>query len=517
MSEIINSSLKTTVKSTAVVLFGVVVSYCIWFITKVLIVRNTTKEELGIYSIVVAMAGILSTIACLGIPEGVPRYIAIFLGENKEREANSASRTAIKVGVLSGALSFLLLSAFSGIIARYIFYKPQIETPLLVMSFFIPLSILVSILVGILRGHNIIYPKVYFLDMGQPFFFLMLLCVIFAIHLPFISILYAYTLAMIPVFIFTWLCYSKEVGISQKQFDSAYGKELIKFSAPLLIANVLNIFLLWCDTLMLGRYTGAQIVGSYTVGITLARVMTIPLGALAFVFMPLAGRMYAQEQFSELKRIYQILTKWNFFVTLPIFFVLFFFPEMTITFLFGERFLDAATPLRMLAIAFLFHASLGTNGTLLIVLGLSKTVMTISAFGVLLNILFNYVLIKRLGLGIMGAAVATLVSYVLLNVMTSIAVYRRSGIHPVTAGYMKPVVGSAVMGLAMYALVKSLPIFSVWLMPLYLALFLGGYIFCLLVTRSLDREDIFLFVTVTKKLGLDMVWLRKILGRFSSE
>ncbi len=101
MSEIINSSLKTTVKSTAVVLFGVVVSYCIWFITKVLIVRNTTKEELGIYSIVVAMAGILSTIACLGIPEGVPRYIAIFLGENKEREANSASRTAIKVGVLS--------------------------------------------------------------------------------------------------------------------------------------------------------------------------------------------------------------------------------------------------------------------------------------------------------------------------------------------------------------------------------------------------------------------------------
>src|SRR5208283_65755 len=353
MSDIVHSSLKSAVKGSTIVFLGMVGSILLWFATKVLIVRNTTKEELGIYSIVVAVVGILSLLAGLGIQEGVPRYISLFLGEGKKNEAKAISRTAIITGLISGTAFFLFLFLFSGPIARYVFYKPELRVPLLIISFFIPLTVISTNIVGILRGYNMIYPRVFFFDIGQPFFFLLLLGLFFIMRLPFTSIFYAYSFSMSLVLLSLGAYYLAKIELPQPQLATIpqrYGRELIKFSAPLLMASVLGIVLTWCDTLILGRYTRAEEVGLYNVSISLAKLLTFPIMALEFVYMPIAGELYIKKQYSELKRTYQVLTKWNFLVTLPIFFVLFFFPEMTITFLFGARFLDSSQALRILSL-----------------------------------------------------------------------------------------------------------------------------------------------------------------------
>ena len=102
--------------------------------------------------------------------------------------------------------------------------------------------------------------------------------------------------------------------------------ELLRFSLPLLIVSLLSVVLGWTDTLMLGRYTKAASVGIYNVSISLAKLLTFPLSAISFVFMPIAGEMYARKQSAELGRTYQVLTKWIFSVTFPIFLYFIFFP-----------------------------------------------------------------------------------------------------------------------------------------------------------------------------------------------
>ena len=97
MSEIVNSSLKTAVKGTAFVLFGLVVGMFLSFATKVLIVRNSTKEEFGIYSLAFAVVSIISLVSSLGLQQGVPRYVSIFLGEGKGDDADSISRVSASV------------------------------------------------------------------------------------------------------------------------------------------------------------------------------------------------------------------------------------------------------------------------------------------------------------------------------------------------------------------------------------------------------------------------------------
>jgi O-antigen/teichoic acid export membrane protein len=153
---------------------------------------------------------------------------------------------------------------------------------------------------------------------------------------------------------------------------------------------------------------------------------------------------------------------------------------------------------------------------LLMALGMTRVIMRISILGAVMNIILNYILIKRMGMGVVGASAATLVSYVAINALVSTVLYRASGIHPFTIKYIKPVVGASVIGLIIYALAKNV-FFSFWLMPLYLILFIAGYVASLLLSRSLDKEDIALFEAVTSRTGLRLEWLRRLIMRFARE
>jgi O-antigen/teichoic acid export membrane protein len=509
MSEIVNSSLKTAVKDTAKVFLGMVASLLLWFVTKILIIRNTSKDELGIYSLVVAIGGIFSLLATLGLQEGIARYVSIFIGEGKKERAKAFYRDALNLGIVSSLCVGVLLYIFSGIVSRYIFYKPELELPLSIISFFIPFFVMTNVLTGVLRGSNIVGTKVY-ADTGQPFFFLIFLSIFFILHFSFISIIYAYVFSMATVFIFISIYGFKKTGLNPF-YKKSYGgtKELLKFSIPLLTVSILGVVLNSTDTLMLGRYTKAEYVGIYNVSISLAKLLTMPLIAIEFVFMPLAGDMYAKKQNDELSRTYQVITKWIFSATLPIFFVLFFFPEMTISFLFGERFVDSSIPLRILALGFLFHTFLGISGILFIIMGMSRLLMHISFLGVVFNIFLTYIFVKLLEYGVIGASIATAISYSAVNITIAIFLYKKIKIHPITAGYIKSVICSMISGLFVYALAKILPLY-LWMMPLYLIIFISLYGISLLVTRSLDTEDFSLLQAIFEKTGIATAWIQNL-------
>ncbi|MGC2063686.1 MAG: MATE family efflux transporter [Thermodesulfovibrionales bacterium] len=513
MSNGITSSLRTAAKGTAFVLAGMAASQALWFVIRLLLVRNLSKEDLGMYSLVIAVVSIVSMMASVGLWEGATRYISIFLGQGRKVEAAAVHRSSLMIGAAAGTGACVVLLLFSGVLSRYIFYKPELSTPLMVMSFFIPVFVMAFIIASILRGYGTIIPKVYFMDIGQPLLFFGLLCLIFLLGLSFISIIWAYVLSMAAVFVLIAYYGYRKTGVGPFAFrGGGYVGELLKFSVPILSLDITSLILRWADTLMLGRYRSAEEVGVYSVSVSLAVFLTLPLMALDNVYMPIAGELYAQDRSADLARSYQVLTKWIISVTLPIFFILFFFPGMTITLLFGERFADSVLPLRILSLGYLFNAFMGTNILLLLVLGLSKAVMKVCAAGTLLNVLLNYVLIKQIGLGTEGAALSSMVSLLATGGGYSYVLYKHSGLKPIASGLLKPVIGSAVIGAIIYAVAKSLPLYF-WMLPVYFLLYICGYIALLILTRSLDAEDVFLFGEILKKAGVAPEAAQKIIGK----
>jgi len=498
------------------ILIGFAGGHALWFATKVLIVRSVSKEEFGLYSLAVAIVSILSLIGTAGLNEGTSRYISILVGEGKTDDAASLASSGIRAGVFTSLTCSLILYLVSVPLARHVFYLPDLAPVLKVISAFIFFHVVGDILVGINRGYGNIRPNVYYIQIGQPLYFLLMLAFISIFGLPYESVMYAYVAAMALAWLGLFAYSRSRLNLQPFRQRSGRQRELLKFSLPLLGVAVVGVVLNWTDTLMIGRYLTASDVGTYNVSVSLVRLLVFGVAAANFVFMPLAGELYSKNRMKELKRIYQVLTKWVFSITLPIFFVLFFFPEMTISFLFGEVHTPSSAPLRLLCLGFMANVVVGTNVVIMMILGLSRHLMKISVMGTCINILLNYVLIKHLDTGIMGAALATTVSYIIISAMNSFALYKASRIHPVTFSYLGPMLGSVIAGLAVYALAKTLPL-HFWMMPVYLILFLGGYVITLLLTKSIEREDIFLFESVANRAGLELHWIKTILNRFAAD
>ena len=142
--------------------------------------------------------------------------------------------------------------------------------------------------------------------------------------------------------------------------------------------------------------------------------------------------------------------------------------------------------------------------------------MKVFTVGTVLNILLNYVLIKHAGLGMIGAAISSMVSVSTISIGGSFILYRLSGMHPFAPGYFKPVMGSALIGVVIYAAAKSLPLYS-WMLPVYFLLYLCGYAASLIFTNSLEAEDIFLIRKIMERAGFAPEAAQRIIGKIYRE
>jgi O-antigen/teichoic acid export membrane protein len=506
--------LHKSVKGASFVFVGTILSIILWFASRIIVIRSTTKEELGLYSLAVAVVSILSLLATAGLQEGSTRYISIFLGQGRNDDAEKVARSSLRLGTVLGFAASLLLYILSEPLADRVFFMPEVAVLFRAISFFSLFFVLSNITIGILRGYGDIKPRVYFVILGQPIFFLILLGIFLSLGGSVLSMASSFFLAMALV----WICTAVYGYVKMKLFpfyvgSGGYRKELLKFSLPLVLAAAAGMVFTWTDTVMLGRYSSAEDVGVYNVAVSLARFLYFVLHAASFVFMPIAGQLFSKRQMDELRRTYQVLSKWIFSATLPIFFVLFFFPEMTIIFLFEERYVVSSDALRILSLGFMFSVSIGLSSMAMMVIGLQKEIMKMAILGAILNVVLNYLLIKGMGLGIMGAALATTVSMGISNILIALVLYWRSGIHPITARYVRPVIASAPVALFLYVIAKSLPLY-VYMLPLYFLLFVLGYGLSVLVTRSVEREDLELLDAVSERTGIKMKFLKNLAGRF---
>ena len=514
MSEIIHSSLKKTVKGSSFVFMGTAISMVIWFVLKILIIRNTTKAELGLYSLAVAIAGLFSIFANAGINSGATRFVSIFLGEGRKEDARLVAVSAMSISTVMGLAGSALLFLSSGLMAGWIFYMPEIEMPFKAVAAFVFFQVTSRVIVSVLNGYSILKPNVYYVSIGQPLASLVLIGACLYMKLPFISIIYAYSLAIAVSWVALGVSSYRYLGIFPFSLKrGGHARTLIEFSLPIVIGSASAMIMNWMDSIILGRYMGAEAVGAYSICTTLTQLLTFAYTSAAFVYMPIAGDMYSKGQSAELKKTYQVLTKWVFSLTLPLFLVMFMFPEMTISFLFNKNYPDIIAPTRLLALGLMFNVFMGTNSLLLIVMGKSKVLMHIATLGTVLNLFLNYLFIKQLGWGLNGAALATMIAYVLPNIVVSVILHRQSGIHPFTLSYIRPLVGISLVSLVVYAVAKLLPM-SLWMLPIYFAIFIAGYTASLFLTRSIEAEDLFMLDTISKRVGIEMTGIKSLVRRF---
>ena len=505
----LDQSIKKIAKGAGIIVAGTVIGMAVQLINRILIVRSISMADYGVFSLGLVLFGIAGTVSQGGFNMSVPRFLGYYRGKKDENSIRGVIRSSFQIQLFLGIAFSLTLFFGAGYIED--FYQIEgLKMALQIFAVGIPLFDLIHIIINIFKGFDNVNPTLYFSNVmlvGLRFLFLLTAAMV-APSLPYI--LAAYVGALAGTAVSAAVYYKKNSPVVRGE-AAPMGKELLLFSLPLFGTVFLGQLMNWTDVLMLGYFTSADLVGLYNGAVPLCGILPIFLSSAGVIFVPVLSVLYSRGQLSEMKKAYSTVTKWVFSATLPFFLVVFIFPQMVLTFFFGSTYQGAHTALRVLSGGYMFHVLMGPIGQNLVIFGRPRLLLVNNTAGLLLNIGLNLLLIPQYGIN--GAAAATSVTFVFLNILALLQVYRISGMHPFSHNYVK-LLGSSLGLIGLVTALFRYITVSYWILPVVFVVCVVSYILVVLVTKSFDREDIVLLKTLERRTGLDLTWLKKILSKF---
>jgi O-antigen/teichoic acid export membrane protein len=509
MSEV-TKSLKSIAKGTLFSSLGIFLALFLSFLQRWAIIRMTTPEEYGLYSLSLAVIAVFLSIGGLGLHDGIARVVSLHASVKSDVSKKNVFSSLIFLSLVSGGGCLLLLMGGSSSISS--FFGKDITWIVRVLSISVPFSLLLDFLISFFRGIERAEVKVLFSDFLRNFVFLSVLVAVFLKKMPFHLIMMGYVISFVISAVSILLYTVREVGSPQVKRTLPVAEEMILFSLPLLGGSLFQLITAWADTLLLGVFKSSGEIALYNAALPTSKLIQAFLGALLFIYMPVATSLFSRGLLPEMKKVYVIVSKWVMFLTVPLFVVLFFNAEILFQFLYGYKYLEAVLPFRIIAAGYLLHIAFGPNGGALIAMGKTRVMMVTIVVTALTNLTANLSLIPRLGME--GAAISMLITLIVAAVVRGIALYRLSGIHPLEWNYVKPLVLSFPFIVGCQIVVEKTVALETWMLPFLLVAYTLLYGFCMILARSVDQEDIWMLKTVEKKLGVEFVVLKKILKKF---
>ncbi|UCH72408.1 MAG: flippase [Thermoplasmatales archaeon] len=514
--QIVNRSLQKVAKGTGIVFIGSIFLLLFSFAEGVLIVRNWTQAEFGVISLGFAILAICTSISTLGMQQGVVRSIAYVRGKKDNKKISQIIYGSIVLSTIISIILAAIIFLLSDIIADVIFHEPSLGAPLKIFSIIIPFFAVIRILVSIFRGFDQVKPAVYFEYILIGLLFTISLIIIIFLDLPFIYIAYVYASTIIVTCVLFSIYAIKKLPSriisDKKSIDKHVTKELVLFSLPLLTSILVTAVINKSDILLLGSLKTSADVGLYADARPLSGLISFFLNALMFMYMPVISGLYASGLIKEIKANYSIVTKWLSVFTLPLFLILFLFPEVILGFIYGDAYIFASNALRILCLGVIFHNFVGPCGATLVAMGKPRFIMYASIFAALSNVGLSVVLIPYFG--VVGAATAFAGSLIASNIIKTWKIYSISGVHPISKNQLKTAISSVLIALFIYFILKNFLVFEFWMVPFMAIVFYITGFLSILFTKSLHQEDIDTLMIMGQKLGMNLSRTKRFLTKF---
>lgn len=202
-------------------------------------------------------------------------------------------------------------------------------------------------------------------------------------------------------------------------------KEIFKTSSPMALSAIAYFIMQSIDIIILSIYEGFDQIAYYSVSVKLAMVTTLALMSVNIVIAPRIAEIFENQNMKELQQLVKHSTRIIFLMSVCVLSIFFFFSEEILS-LFGHDYIIAKNALLFLLVAQFFNAISGPGAIYLNMTRRQKTLNKILVFGLIINISLNFYLIPTEGIN--GAAMATLISLIIWNTITTIIIYSKDKI-----------------------------------------------------------------------------------------
>jgi O-antigen/teichoic acid export membrane protein len=275
-------------------------------------------------------------------------------------------------------------------------------------------------------------------------------------------------------------------------------RKLFVFSLPVYLSNTIQMFSYNIQTLLLGSLNSIFNVGIFSLATQINMIGSLFHSSIIGASMPVVSTLYDQQKIKALNRYYQATSRWTFTLNLPLFLIIVSYPE-TILRVFGQSFTQGVSALTILAWANLVNTGTGTCGVVLDMTGHTKLKLINSIITVVLTVALNLLLIPSLGL--VGGAIASLVSVSVTNVLRIGEIFAHLKILPYNANFLKSIAAGVFAWLTSLALrstiIPGIDLLSMAFNAVVLSLVFGVTIYLL----GLSHEEWVILAELQQWLG----------------
>jgi O-antigen/teichoic acid export membrane protein len=478
------------------------------FVARVVVVRSVSTQDWNAFSLALTLAGVVAAVGTLGLPSAIARSLPYVHSDDERR---GIVRAALVIGAVASVGSSLTLWALGPWIAASL-GLPALGTALTVFPITVGTSVAISLIAAIFQGYEDVGPNALYAQVVPPALFVAFLAAVYvapSVGLTFESALLAYVasnvLALVLALVYTLRRLPRLLAPGPRA-PGAAGR-LTRFAVPLLFVGVMSTVSGSGDTLVLGAFHPTA-VGSYTVSLTLARLLQVGIGAASYIFLPVAARFLRSNDVGAIELTYVTVTKWLALLSLPLFLLFVFLPARSLEFVYGPQYAGVVVPLRIVVLGAFATTLLGPAANAQVAFGQTRLLAYNATAAGLLDLGLAFALVPNYG--IPGAAVAWAAANLAYTGLSLAELAWLTGVQPFEPHYVVPLVVTAVP----VALVLAFaPLhYPLWSLPVIGVGIAGLFVLVMLLTRSIDDGDRLLLGAIEGLLGRPLPLLRR-LGR----
>ena len=420
------------IRGSTMLVFGRVLSMAINFLAQLLVVRDLTTADYGLWAYVISVVAFCEGFSTLGLGRAITRFIPIYHERGEYRKVLGTIVLAFATALLVCLLIVAIVYAAPHQLARFLAKGHDPIPLLLVLILLVPIEGIDGLMMGLFAsfsGARAIFIRRFVLG---PSLRLIAVLALIASHggVRFLAIGYV-AASLLGVIIYTWLLIRqlREIGLLTNvrlQEIEIPVREVFAFTIPLLTTDLVTVVNNSVVLLLLGYYHGTTAVAYYRVVLPAAMLNTLVMTGFAMMYTPSAARLFARNDAAGINHIYWQTAVWMGALSFPIFAATFCFARPVTVFLYGHRYEQSATILALLSLGNFISVVSGFNGLTLKVVGQLKYMVTINIIAALSSVVFSVLLIPRYGL--LGGALSATGAIALHNVLKQAGLRLISGV-----------------------------------------------------------------------------------------
>jgi O-antigen/teichoic acid export membrane protein len=459
------------------------------YLARIVLARNLTLEEYGLFFSIFALINAISIFNSFGMGEVLVKFIPDFLVKKDpsavRKTVNMAVNTQVVLNLITGGLLFLC----AGWLAEVLFKTP---TAKVIIWMFIPIMLLGN-LRGLLRSAYQSFQKIK-LFMGVYLFENIFILLFLLIAFSFEKSMFSATIAHIILYLIivlgfgAWFYKKTLPADGEEKEHPSLKKDMLKFGLPVMISGIGGMMMLYLDTLMLTYFDTLTQVGIYNVIVPTVMILLFFGKSVSSVIQPMIAEMHAKNEKEIIANTLGQIEKYTFIGIVPLAVLMMSFSYIILDILFGPEFTSGGPSMFILAASMIPLALYTVHASFFSSLGKPAIATKILVAAGILNFVLNLFLIPWLS--IVGASIASLIAYALCAVLSTI--YLRKEIdRPINhSGMLRTLMSGIIMYLVLMLAFNFWKIDTI-LNMMVTSIFAGMvYLADLLLSKSINIKEI---------------------------